>query len=505
MQTLSFLCIYITSILYIHYINNSTETRMTISSGNDAHLLIFPYPAQGHMIPLLDLTHQLVLHSFTITILTTPKNIHLLDSLLSTHPDSINTLVLPFPTHPSIPQGLENTKDLAPTSFEAMICCLSELYDPITQWFKSHPSPPAAIISDMFLGWTHRLACELGIHRIVFSPSGAMALSVMYSLWRDLPRRENPSDENEAVSLPNIPSSPKYPWWKLSPLYRSFVEANLGSEFIKDAFRANMASWGLVINSFNGLERVYLENLKKDMGHDRVWAVGPLLPSGPNQRGGSSSVKVEEILSWLDTCEDRKVVYVCFGSQALLNNNQMEKLAFGLEKSGVQFVWVVKEPTGVYVDGDNNTIPQGFEDRVARRGLVIKGWAPQVLILNHRAVGAFLTHCGWNSVLEGIIAGVPLLTWPLGADQFVNDSLLVDELKVAIRVGEGRKFVPDPDELSRVLVDLVSQKRVECKRAAELRGIALEAIEEGGSSVIEFDSMVSKLAALSLPVKNITL
>lgn len=357
----------------------------------------------------------------------------------------------------------------------------------------------------MFLGWTHRLAFELGIHRIVFSPSGAMALSVMYSLWRDLPRRENLSDENEAISLPNIPSSPKYPWWKLSPLYRSFVEANLDSEFIKDAFRANMASWGLVINSFNGLERVYLENLRKDMGHDRVWAVGPLLPSGPNQRGGSSSVKVEEILSWLDTCEDRKVVYVCFGSQALLNNNQMEKLAFGLEKSGVQFVWVVKEPTEVYVDGDNNTVPQGFEDRVAGKGLVIKGWAPQVLILSHRAVGAFLTHCGWNSVLEGIIAGVPLLTWPLGADQFVNDSLLVDELNVAIRVGEGRKFVPDPDELSRVLVDLVSQERVECKRAAELRGVALEAIEEGGSSVIEFDSMVSKLAALSLPVKNSTL
>nr|XP_023915071.1 UDP-glycosyltransferase 89B2-like [Quercus suber]POF07364.1 udp-glycosyltransferase 89b2 [Quercus suber] len=478
---------------------------MTVSSGSDAHLLIIPYPAQGHMIPLLDLTQQLVLHSFTITILTTPKNLHLLDSLLSTHPASINTLVLPFPTHPSIPQGLENTKDLAPTSFEAMICCLSELYDPITQWFKSHPSPPAAIISDMFLGWTHRLAYELSIHRIVFSPSGAMALSVMYSLWRDLPRRENLSDEKEAISLPNIPSSPKYPWWKLSPLYRSFVEANLDSEFIKDAFRANMASWGLVINSFNGLERVYLENLKKDMGHDRVWAVGPLLPSGPNQRGGSSSVKVEEILSWLDTCEDRKVVYVCFGSQARLNNNQMEKLAFGLEKSGVQFVWVVKEPTEVYVDGDNNTVPQGFEDRVAGKGLVIKGWAPQVLILSHRAVGAFLTHCGWNSVLEGIIAGVPLLTWPLGADQFVNDSLLVDELNVAIRVGEGRKFVPDPDELSRVLVDLVSQERVECKRAAELRGVALEAIEEGGSSVIEFDSMVSKLAALSLPVKNSTL
>nr|POE60679.1 udp-glycosyltransferase 89b2 [Quercus suber] len=137
-----------------------------------------------------------------------------------------------------------------------------------------------------------------------------------------------------------------------------------------------MASWGLVINLFNELERVYLEHSKKDMGHDRVWAVGPVLPSGPNQRGGSSSGKVEEILTWLDTCEDCKVVYMCFGSQAILNNNQMEKLAIGLEKSGVQFVWVVKEPTEVHVDGDNNTVPQGFEDRVAGRGLVIRGWAP---------------------------------------------------------------------------------------------------------------------------------
>ena len=234
-----------TSILYTHYINNFTETRMTISSGSDAHLLIFPYSAQGHMIPLLDLTHQLLLYNFTIIILITPKNLHLLNSLLSTHP-SIKTLVLLVATHPSIPQGPENTKDLAPTSFEAMMRYLGELYDPITQWFKSHPSPPVAVISDMFLGWTHRLPCELRIHCIVFSPSVAMALSIMYSLWRDLPRRENPSDENKVILFPNIPSSPKYPWWKLFPLYCSFVGANPDSEFIKDAFHANMASWGLI-------------------------------------------------------------------------------------------------------------------------------------------------------------------------------------------------------------------------------------------------------------------
>ncbi|KAB1212777.1 UDP-glycosyltransferase 89B1 [Morella rubra] len=476
---------------------------MTISGTVNAHLLIFPYPAQGHMLPLLDLTHQLAARGLTLTVLVTPKNLPFLHPLLSAHP-SIEALVFPFPSHPAIPPGVENVKDLPPDSFRAMMRSLGELHGPLTEWFRSHPSPPVAIVSDMFLGWTHRLACELGIRRIVFSPSGAMALSVIYALWRDLPKRKNPDDQNEIISFPNIPSFPKYPWWQLSPVYRRYVEGDPVMEFIKDGLLADVESWGLVVNSFSELEAVYLEHLRQEMGHDRVWAVGPLLPHddgdshGPKQRGGSSSVKVEDILSWLDTCEDRKLVYVCFGSQALLPKHVLDQLAFGLEKSGVRFIWSVREPTTAQVENNYGTIPSGFEDRVVGRGLVIRGWAPQVLILRHRAVGAFLTHCGWNSVLEGIVAGVPLLAWPMGADQFANASLLVDEMKVAIRVGEGAQTVPDPEELARVLVESVSENRVERNAAEDLRGAALEAIKEGGRSEREFDSMLRKLATLTL-------
>ncbi|KAF5468852.1 hypothetical protein F2P56_012965 [Juglans regia] len=481
-------------------------------SGTDAHLLVFPYPAQGHMIPLLDLTHQLAIRGVTITILVTPSNLPLLEPLLSAHP-SINTLVLPFPSHPSIPPGVENVKDLPPNSFRAMMLSLAQLHEPLLRWFRSHPSPPVAIISDLFLGWTHCLACELGIRRLVFSPSGAMALSVIYSLWRYLPMRQKQNSreedgQDEIVSFPNIPGSPKYHWWQLSPVYRSFVETkgDQDSEFIKDGFLADMESWGLVINSFDKLERVYLEHLKREMGHDRVWAVGPLHQfeddeeiRGSKQRGGSSSVKVEQISSWLDTRDDHEVVYVCFGSQARLPNDIMEKLAFGLEKSGVHFIWVVKEPINGHVD---STVPPGFEDRVARKGLVIRGWAPQVPILSHRAVGAFLTHCGWNSTLEGIVAGVPLLAWPMSADQFSNATLLVEELKVATRVGEGSRVVPDSDELARVLADSISKNltnRVIRERVAELGRAAMEAIKEGGSSIVELQSMHNKLATLVSP------
>ncbi|GFY86909.1 UDP-glucosyl transferase 89B1 [Actinidia rufa] len=237
----------------------------------------------------------------------------------------------------------------------------------------------------MFLGWT----LYLRIRRYVFSPSRALALSVIYSLWRDLPERDDITDEDTPISFPEIPNSPIYPWSKLSTVYRSYVEGDPASEFIKDG---------------------------RELGHDRVWAVGPLLhPNDASaERGGSSSGLTRDVMTWLDKCEDRSVVYVCFGSQAVLTNKQMEELGLGLEKSGVRFL-CIKEPTKGQVEGEWSLVPSGFEDRVAGKGLVVRGWAPQVLILRHRVIGAFLTHCGWNSVLEAIVyGGVPMLSWPWG-------------------------------------------------------------------------------------------
>ncbi|CAL5362437.1 unnamed protein product [Camellia sinensis] len=469
------------------------------TAGDGTHVLVFPFPAQGHMIPLLDLTHQLASRGLTITILITSKNLSLLNPLLSKNP-TIQTLILPFPAHPSIPSGVENVKDMPPNGFRAMIPAMGELYNPLLNWFQNHPSPPVAIISDMFLGWTHHLACQLSIRRLAFFPSGAMALSVADSMWRDLPKRDDPNDDNALISFANVPNSPIYPWWQLSSLYRYYVEGDPVSEFIKDGFESNMASWGLVFNSFSELERVYLDHLMEVLGHDRVWAVGPLVPppvndqSSPIERGGSSSVLPSDVLSWLDTCEDRTVVYVCFGSQAVLSNKQMEELALGLEKSGVKFIWCIKEPTKGHVEGQYGVIPCGFKDRVAKRGLLIRGWAPQVLILSHRAVGAFLTHCGWNSVLEAIFAGVPMLAWPMGADQFTNATLLVDQLRVASRACEGAQAVPNSDELARSLAKAVGKNRDEMVRAMKLRDAALDTIKEGGNSTKDLDELIRSLS-----------
>ncbi|KAJ8448948.1 hypothetical protein Cgig2_030804 [Carnegiea gigantea] len=431
---------------------------------NLTHILVIPYPAQGHMIPILDLTHHLAATGlFTVTVVVTPKNLPILSPLLSSHSLPISPLVLPFPADSGIPAGAENTKDLPPASFRPMMFALSKLQDPLHRWFSSLSSPPVAVISDIFCGWTHRFASELGIKSLVFSPSGAMALSVIYSLWRDMPKEED--CKNGDVLFSAVPNSPKYPWWQLSPVYRSYVEGEDISEFIKEGFRDDMASWGLVINSFDALERVYLRHLMSVLGHQRVWAVGPLVP--PEEK-------------------------------AILTGDQMEAVGGALEKSGVRFIWCAREPkTSEHKESGHGRVPPGFEDRTASRGVVIKEWAPQVAILNHPAVGTFLTHCGWNSVLEGLMAGVELLAWPMGADQFSNATLLVDQLNIGVRVCEGASAIPNPNDLAGALADSVSPGHVERrKRILKLRNDALEAVKENGSSSKEMHGLVNTLNEL---------
>ncbi|CAO2818426.1 unnamed protein product [Amaranthus hypochondriacus] len=471
-----------------------------MADNQKTHILIIPYPAQGHIIPLLDLIHNLASTSkLTITIVITPKNLPLISPLVSLFPFIVTPLVLPFPSYHGIPRGKENTKDLPPASFKQIMPAFAKLMDPIRHWFESHPSPPVAIISDIFLGWTHNFALQLGIHRIVFSPSGAFGLSVIYSLWKNMPKKKNQDqDENDVVLFEDVPGCPKFPWWQLSPVFRSYVEGDADSEFIKQGFWDDMASWGMLINSFDDMEKIYLDHLSSSFGYDgRIWAVGPLVSQNKDEnRGGSSSIEVDKLKSWLDTCQDNEVVYVSFGTQAVLTNRQMEVIAEGLEKSRVRFIWSVKDQVG-----DHGMVPHGFEDRLSGRGLVIKGWAPQVLILKHPTVGAFLTHCGWNSVLEGVVAGVKLLAWPMGADQFSNATLIVNHLKVGTRVCEGSDMVLDSCELARILAESVNQDEISREKIMKLQSKALESLSDNGSSSKALVRLVNKLCELKIEPK----
>ncbi|CAL9748758.1 unnamed protein product [Musa acuminata subsp. burmannicoides] len=457
------------------------------------HILVIPYPAQGHMLPLLDLASLLSdRFRLVVTVAVTQGNLPLLSPFLSRSP-AVSTLVLPFPENSSLPQGFENTMYLSRPQFGLLHRALGGLHGPILRWARARPDPPDAVLSDFFVGWTARLAAELGVPRLVFSPSGAFALAVMNSLWRRMPQRSDVDDPNELVAFPSIPGSPVYRWCELSTLWRSYKRGDPDSEFIREGMLANLGSWGLVVNTFSDLEGTYLDHLRnEDLGNPRVWAVGPLAPShgtaSAAERGGPVSVPAEKVAAWLNGCEEGSVVYVAFGSQAMLSPPAAAALAAGLERSGARFVWAARAGTAV---------PEVFEERAAGRGLVIRGWAPQVAILGHPAVGSFVTHCGWNSVMEAAAAGVALLAWPMGADQFTNAQLLV-EAGVGVRVCDGGPTsVPDPDELARAVAESVGEPgRERRERAKVMATRTMQATTAGGSSYKDLVKLVGEVSKL---------
>ncbi|CAL5052414.1 unnamed protein product [Urochloa decumbens] len=465
------------------------------------HVLVIPYPAQGHMLPLLDLSGLLASRGVRITVVATPATA----PLLAAHHPAVRALVLPFPSHPALPAGVECARDAPPTLFAALIVAFAGLRGPLASWIRERSDNPedrvAAVLADHSCGWAQPLAAELGVPGIVFSPSGVYGSAALHSLFRRMPRREaedeEAADDDEShITFPDLPGAPAYPWRQLSLLYRTCRDGNDEvSEGVRRNFLWNLDASAFVSNTFRRLEERYLAAPLADLGRRRVRAVGPVAPAGG--RGGETAVSAADLCAWLDgfAAADGSVVYISFGSMAVLQPPHAAALADALECTGVPFVWAA---------GTKAPLPEGFEERVAAaggrgRGRVIRGWAPQVAALRHRAVGWFVTHCGWNSVLEAVAAGVPMLTWPMTADQFVNARLLVDELGAAVPVSwGGLKASPDSDEVARVLGAAAGGRCAHvAARAKELAEEAGAAVREGGDSWREVEELVQELRELA--------
>jgi UDP:flavonoid glycosyltransferase YjiC (YdhE family) len=500
-------------------------TDMKLKMERRPHVLVFPFPAQGHMIPLLDLIHTLASHGLSLTVLTTPQNQSLLNPLLHTASAEglrIQPLIIPFPPTQGIPLGCENTGQLpALHLIPLFMYSFKELAQPIEDWFHQQKKssdgfgPPVCIISDFFLGWTQNTAAKLGIRRIVFHPSGAFAVSIIYSLWKYMPH-EQVSSDNDAVYIPDLPHPVSFPKSQISPLLRRYKVLDTIFEFIRYNMDLNVESWGTLINTFYDLEAVYIDNLHRVVSGRPVWSVGPLLPpalppavldaEGTNmiERGKPTSIKESVCLQWLESQKEKSVIYICFGSHAFFSNKQNQEMAAGLEASEESFIWVIRDPPSSMPADEYGVLPQGFEERTKGRGLVIRGWAPQLLILSHPSVGGFLTHCGWNSTLESITSGVPLITWPMTADQYYNAVLVVEYLKVGIRFCEGAATVPNRDDLRIAVKRLMGREGEEMKRAEELMRAGKRAVQEGGSSSKNMEDFVSEVKKLTQRPINLT-
>ncbi|KAF9599005.1 hypothetical protein IFM89_033350 [Coptis chinensis] len=254
---------------------------------------------------------------------------------------------------------------------------------------------------------------------------------------------------------------------------------------------------------------MYIKEYQK-VKKNKVWHVGPVSLYNKEvvdkvERGDKATVNANHCLRWLDSRNPNSVVYVCLGSLCRLVPAQFMEIGLGLEASQCSFIWVIKSGER-YKELEKWLSDEKFEERTKNRGLVIKGWAPQVLILSHQAIGGFLTHCGWNSTLEGVCAGVPMLTWPMFADQFINEKLIVQVLSIGVPVevsdpvpwGEEDKggILVTKQQVQRAvnrLMDENNEGEGRRKRARELAEMASKAMEEGGSSHLSLTLLIEDI------------
>nr|CAB3465826.1 unnamed protein product [Digitaria exilis] len=447
------------------------------------HVLVVAFPAQGHMLALLDLAALLATSGeLSVTVAVTDGNAALLDPLRASCP-SVGVVTLPFPSSPLLPAGCgENTKDLPFRLFLMFLPSLAALRAPLLSWCRAQHHRVTGIISDMFMGWARPLAEELGAQHVTFSPGSALYVAMARHLWSRMPGRThddeagdgNDVDDDElAIVLPNVPGAPSFAWRQLPATYRLHMDGDEASEAIRQILLWSFGAEYIVVNSFVALEPGYLEHQNLE-----AWA-------NSGDRGGKPSVPVAKVATWLDAFDTGSVVYVNFGTQHALSPEQAARVGEALELSSAPFVWAT---------GTLTVLPEGLEVATASRGMVIRGWAPQVEILRHRAVGWFLMHCGMNALLEAVSAGVAMLTWPMGADHFMN-RMLLREAGVAIDVAEGAEAMPDAGQMAKAIAATVGVEGKSIReRAVELGREAVAAVAEGGSSHRDLQELIRLLA-----------
>ncbi|CAN8328146.1 unnamed protein product [Cochlearia groenlandica] len=245
---------------------------------------------------------------------------------------------------------------------------------------------------------------------------------------------------------------------------------------------------GVFVNTWNSLEPATIGSFLDPESLGQVMKGVPVYPVGPLVRQAKPGLQ-HDILGWLDLQPKESVVFVSFGSGGALTAEQTKELAYGLEMNGHRFIWVVRppaedDPSASMFHTIKNQIepldflPDGFLDRTKDIGLVVRSWAPQEEILAHESTGGFVTHCGWNSVLESIVNGVPMIAWPLYSEQKMNARLVSEELKIAAQVNVGDGIVKKEEivEMVKRVMDKEESKEMR-KTVKELKKTAEKALK----------------------------
>jgi len=472
-------------------------------------IVLLPMWAPGHFSSMLEAGKRLLFCSTggtaasSLTVLVTPPPMAASSDAagLHVHGEMASGDGIVFHHLPAIEHG---TDLVHPSEY-------IRLYAPhVKETIVGLATPVAAVVVDFFGTPLLDVAHDLAVPAYVYFASTGATLALMLRLpamQEELASRLR--EEGGAVDVPGMPPVPvasmpspeinDYAWFAYYG--RRFLEAR-----------------GIVVNTAAELEPGVLASIADGRctpggRAPMVYPIGPVLSPKP-RADARSPPSAQECIRWLDAQPPASVVFLCFGSMGWMHAEQAREVAAGLERSEHRFLWVLRGPPPAGGSSQNPTdvanlgdlLPHGFLERTKAKGVVWRSWAPQLEILSHAAVGGFVTHCGWNSVLESLWHGVPMAPWPMYAEQPLNAFELVACMGVAVelRVCTGRddNFV-EAAELERAIRSLMGGSSEEGRKAREkarkMKAACRKAVEKGGSAYAAMQALVQDMLESHVP------
>ncbi|KAJ0780162.1 putative trans-zeatin O-beta-D-glucosyltransferase [Helianthus annuus] len=458
-------------------------------------VVMVPFIAQGHLNQLIHLSRLISAYNLPVHFVCAPS--HTRQAKLRVHgwdPLSVANIhfhEFPIPSYPNDPPTPNATlrfpNHLMP-SFKAImhlrepfLKLLSDLSTKMKRIVIIHDYLMSSIVQDYVLFPNAE----------VYMFQSCSAFTAFWYHWEETQKLKL-DDETESL------------WMKLPSLEGCFSNEFLDVIVSEDSLFRKVSSLGTLYDTSKVFEEKYLELLKHEevtAGTTKNWAIGPFNPVTISDHKNSSPESVN-LFNWLDKQEPNSVIYVSFGTTVSLTDEEVKEIAFGLEESGQKFIWVVREADKANIfNGVNRRVelPEGYEERVesSEVGVVMRGWAPQLEILKHSSTGGFMSHCGWNSSMEGITMGVPIAAWPMHSDQPRNATLITEVLGTGIYA---RDWVRRDEKVTAALVSeavrrlMASEEGCQVrKKAAELGVAVRQSVEEGGVMRKELDEFLGHI------------
>ncbi|KAJ9172484.1 hypothetical protein P3X46_015714 [Hevea brasiliensis] len=457
---------------------------------SEAELIFVPAPGVGHIVSTIEFAKSLILrdNQILVTILVmklpiTPFIDAYTKSLTASQPN-IRLINLPQVDLPS--------PELLAKSVESYICAVIESHKPhvqkivsdiISSRSSSDSFPVAGIILDFFCVSMIDIGDELGLPSFIFLTSGLGFLSLMLYL----PSRHEQigtefSFSDSEVLIPGF-ANPVPP--RVLP-EAVFNKHGGYAAYVKIAQRFKDAK-GIIVNTFTELESHALESLRNGQ-NPKIYPVGPVLNLKGHPHPDMDHGQWDKTKKWLDEQPESSVVFLCFGSAGAFSISQVKEIALGLEQSGYRFLWSMRVPPVQdevpKFKNPEEMLPEGFLQGIEGRGMIC-GWVPQVEVLAHKAIGGFVSHCGWNSILESFWYGVPIVTLPIYAEQQLNAFTMVKELGLAVELKLDYRANGDlakAEEVERAVKCVMESDNEVRKKVKDVAGMARKAGMEGGSS-----------------------